>query len=61
MLRNLLSINGIEKLNKKEQKQIAGGGSINGCWQQGRLCCFPSPGPFNCEPGICKGDKCLFF
>lgn len=66
MLKNILKLNGVQKLNKTEQKSLHGGRNGNGrCFRKNGLCCDTSrpagPGGILCEPGRCTTFGCLWY
>ncbi len=61
MLKNILIIHGVKKLNKYEQYKVrAGREDTEGCYQQGNLCCVLSSRGEVCREGaICnRGIVC---
>jgi len=66
MLKNILNIEGVYKLNKKEQKSLEGGrrGNYGACYMKSGLCCDTSriyPYGIPCEPGRCMSGGCLWY
>ncbi len=60
MLKNILKIDGVQQLDKTEQKRLQGGGSR--CYQQGRLCCSTAnPNGVFCELGRCGTWGCVWY
>ena len=63
MLKNILNLNGAQKLSKTEQATINGGGSsrcaVNECaGQPNGSCCTNNFGvKMNCEKGCCRAPR----
>lgn len=64
MLKNILNLDGVQKLNKEQQKSLEGGGTGGACFYKGGLCCDTSriyPFGIPCEPGICRSGGCSWY
>ncbi|WP_299433956.1 hypothetical protein [uncultured Aquimarina sp.] len=64
MLKNILKIEGIQTLNKIEQKSLQGGryGGNGACFYKNGQCCdTSSPNGVFCEAGRCTTYGCLWY
>ncbi len=57
MLKQILNLNGAQKLTKSEQNEILGGklkpGGGGGCCNPTYSCCVPQPIPYTCAAAGC--------
>ncbi|WP_299433953.1 hypothetical protein [uncultured Aquimarina sp.] len=65
MLKNILNLNGVKELNKKDQKSLLGGVGSGFCYMSGptTCCCFfEDRGDFICAPGerVRPGFGCVY-
>ncbi len=63
MLKNILNLEGVKKLNKNEQKSLEGGRTPNGpCFYKNGQCCdTSSPNGVFCEAGRCGQWGCIWY
>ncbi len=63
MLKNILKIEGVQEMNKTEQKSLQGGGGSGpcsgGCYQKQGMCCIASTN--FCDAGNCTSRGCVFY
>ncbi len=65
MLKNILNLEGVQKLNKEEQKSLQGGKRGGGAFcfydSQGRCCSTRRPDGVFCEYGRCGRWGCVWY
>ncbi|MEW7281108.1 hypothetical protein ABW636_21135 [Aquimarina sp. 2201CG1-2-11] len=61
-MKKILNLNGVQKLNKQEQKSIKGAGYHIGCCPNGNGCRISFGNQSFCEPGRCLGWRgCILY
>lgn len=64
MLRNILNLEGVQQLNKEQQKSLQGGARTSGSacfYKNGQCCDTSSPNGVFCEAGRCTTYGCLWY
>ncbi len=56
MLKNILNIEGVQEMNKAEQKSLQGGGNWGACTMKGNRCCQSGA----CYFGTCGRRGCFW-
>ncbi|MFD2563065.1 hypothetical protein [Aquimarina rubra] len=59
MLKNILKIEGVQELDKTEQKLLQGGLGWRPCTQNQGLCC--QGGGSQCYAGVCTRRGCFYY
>ncbi len=62
MLKNILNVTGVKKLNKKDQKALQGGIGDGYCYMSFEDCCcyFEDRRDFICAPGKRQLNSCVY-